>query len=77
MAVRKKQLKGQVIKVLTREAILKRKVRRHLQRVGFKRDEHGVLYLPADSKEAIRAAHQLQRKERSVGFYPDSVDTSK
>lgn len=62
----KRLLKGKVIKILTREALLKRKVRRHLQRVGFKRDEHGVLYLPADSKEAIRAAHQLQRTERSA-----------
>lgn len=58
--------KGKVIKILTREALLKRKVRRHLKRVGFKRDEHGVLYLPADSKEAIRAAHQLQRTERTT-----------
>ncbi len=57
---------GKVIKIMTREALLKRKVRRHLQRVGFKRDEHGDLYLPADSKEAIRAAHQLQREERST-----------
>ena len=61
-----KKLKGKVIKILTREALLKRKVRRHLKRVGFKRDEDGILYLPADSKEAIRAAHQLQRSERSV-----------
>jgi hypothetical protein len=57
---------GKVIKVMTREALLKRKVRRHLHRVGFKRNEHGDLYLPADSKEAIRAAHQLQREERST-----------
>lgn len=66
VAVTKKRLKGKVIKILTREALLKRKVRRHLQRVGFKRDEHGVLYLPVDSKDAIRAAHQLQRTERSA-----------
>jgi Domain of unknown function (DUF4338) len=66
MAVTKKQLKAKVIKILTREALLKRKVRRHLQRVGFKRDEHGVLYLPVDSKDAIRGAHQLQRTERST-----------
>ncbi|MHC1669954.1 Druantia anti-phage system protein DruA [Stenotrophomonas maltophilia] len=57
---------GKVIKIMTREALLKRKVRRHLHRVGFKRDEQGDLYLPADSKEAIRAAHQLQREERST-----------
>lgn len=57
---------SKVIKIMTREALLKRKIRRHLQRVGFKRDEHGDLYLLADSKEAIRAAHQLQRAERST-----------
>lgn len=62
----KKITKGKVVSVQTREAILKRKVRRHLKRVGFKRDENGDLYLPADSKEAIRAAHQLQRTERST-----------
>lgn len=61
-----KSSKGKVISILTREAILKRKVRRHLKRVGFKRDENGVLHLPADSKEAIRAAHQMQRTERST-----------
>lgn len=62
----KKSSKGEVISILTREAILKRKVRRHLKRVGFKRDENGILHLPADSKEAIRAAHQMQRTERST-----------
>ncbi|WP_140908579.1 Druantia anti-phage system protein DruA [Cognatiluteimonas lumbrici] len=63
--MRKKNVKGKVISLLTREALLKRKIRRHLTRVGFKRDDDGVLYLPADSKEAIRAAHQMQRSERS------------
>ncbi|MGY0633670.1 Druantia anti-phage system protein DruA [Luteimonas sp. A478] len=61
----KKKAKGKVITLLPREALLKRKVRRHLKRVGFKHDDNGVLYLPVDSKEAIRAAHQLQRSERS------------
>ena len=61
----KKQSKGKVVTVLTREAVLKRKVRRHLQRVGFKKGDDGVLSLPVDSKDAIRAAHQLQRTERS------------
>lgn len=62
----KKQSKGKIIQVQTREALLKRKVRRHLKRVGFKRDENGDLLLSANSKEAIRAAHQLQRTERST-----------
>lgn len=57
---------SKVIKLLTREALLKRKIRRHLQRVGFKRNEQGDLYLPVDSKQAVRAAHQLQRAERST-----------
>lgn len=57
---------GKVISLLTREALLKRKIRRHLKRVGFRYGDDGVLYLPADSKEAIRAAHQMQRTERSA-----------
>lgn len=57
---------SKVINLLTREALLKRKIRRHLQRVGFKRNEQGDLYLPVDSKQAVRAAHQLQRAERST-----------
>lgn len=57
---------GKVISLLTREALLKRKIRRHLKRVGFRYSDDGVLYLPADSKEAIRAAHQMQRTERSA-----------
>ncbi|NJB93178.1 Druantia anti-phage system protein DruA [Xanthomonas arboricola] len=61
----KKRSKGKVVKILPREAILKRKVRRHLQQVGFTKDENGVLVLSVDSKDAIRAAHQLQRTERS------------
>lgn len=65
-AVPSKKSKGKVIQVQTGEALLKRKVRRHLKCVGFKRDEDGGLYLPADSKDAIRAAHQLQRTERSI-----------
>ena len=64
--MKKKSSKGKVISILTREATLKRKVRRHLKRVGFQRDENGTLHLPADSKEAIRAAHQMQRAERST-----------
>lgn len=62
----KNKLKGKVISIMTREALLKRKVRRHLKRVGFMRDENGILYLPTDTKDAIRAAHQLQRAERST-----------
>lgn len=61
----KNNAKGKIVRILTREATLKRKVRRHLQRVGFTKDEDGVLVLPVDSKDAIRAAHQLQRTERS------------
>lgn len=61
----KKRCNGKVVKILTREAILKRKVRRHLQRVGFTKDDDGVLVLSVDSKDSIRAAHQLQRSERS------------
>lgn len=66
MVVKTKRSKSKVVSILAREAILKRKVRRHLKRVGFQRDENGTLHLPVDSKEAIRAAHQMQRAERST-----------
>ena len=40
------------------EAILKRRVRSHLKRLGFSRDRDGKLLAPVDSKESIRALHQ-------------------
>jgi len=61
----KKRSKGKVINALTDESRLKRRLREHLKRVGFTKGKDGTLVLPLGSKEAIRAAHRLQRTERS------------
>lgn len=55
--------KATFIPAFSPEAILKRRVRSHLQRLGFARDSDGALQAPADSKESIRALHRIQRRE--------------
>jgi hypothetical protein len=47
----------------TREAALKREIRRHLKSVGFKRATNGELIPPEENKDAYRDAHRLQRSE--------------
>lgn len=51
---------------LTREAVLKRKLRWHLKRAGFEKAPDGSLLLPRAGKETIRALHQKQRNERTA-----------
>lgn len=55
---------GSVIEFAAREASLKRELRRHLQKLGFKKSEDGVLRIEGDSKEVIRALHGPQREDR-------------
>ncbi|WP_175998869.1 Druantia anti-phage system protein DruA [Burkholderia stabilis] len=52
-----------VVHVSTREALLKRRLRRHLATLGFRRTEGGKLEAPGTSKEIIRHLHAQQRKE--------------
>ncbi|WP_322047429.1 Druantia anti-phage system protein DruA [Paraburkholderia sp. J67] len=52
-----------VVHVSTREALLKRRLRRHLSNLGFRRKEGGRLEAPGTSKEIIRHLHAQQRKE--------------
>jgi MrfA Zn-binding domain/Druantia protein DruA len=45
------------------EANIKRKIRRHLKKLGFNRGKNGALEPPSSSKESVRALHHEQRKE--------------
>jgi len=65
---RKKNARGsklkRVIKVSTREANLKRRLRIHLKSLGFKKSNDGRLLPPGEGKDAIRALHLAQRTDR-------------
>jgi len=47
-----------------REARLKKKVREHLQSLGFTKSDAGALQAPGNTKEVIRTLHSAQRAER-------------
>lgn len=55
---------SRVINLATREASLKRKLRRHLQSLGFKKSDHGLFQIDGNGKEAVRNLHKSQREER-------------
>lgn len=59
----KKISKSKVIRVDTREAKLKRQLRRHLAGLGFTRTTEGNLVAPGGGKQAVRDLHSAQRKE--------------
>ena len=50
-----------VIRALSKEAQLKRRVRRHLSKLGFQKEENGHLSPPSDEKSIVRSMHALQR----------------
>ena len=54
----------QVINVSLQEASLKRKIRRHLRKIGFQKLADGSLSISSDGKEAVRALHSYQRNNR-------------
>jgi hypothetical protein len=54
--------KPSVIVAFTPEAILKRKVRAHLRKIGFSKSDDGSLLPPSSSKETVRELHSDQRK---------------
>jgi hypothetical protein len=56
--------RGVVVSLLPKEALLKKRLRSHLQRLGFKKTRDGNLILPGDGKDVVRALHQGQRRER-------------
>ena len=53
-----------VIRLATREASLKRKIRRHLKDLGFRKSDQGALEIASDDKDVIRAMHRSQRLDR-------------
>ena len=55
---------GTVVRISTREANLKRRLRRHLTSLGFKKTKEGVLAPPGTGKEVVRTLHSLQRDDR-------------
>ena len=55
-------MQNNVVTISSFENNLKRKVRRHLRQIGFRRQNNGSLAIDGDGKEAIRALHAAQRK---------------
>lgn len=53
-----------VIGINPRKAHLKRKLRMHLQSLGFTKSDEGTLQAPGNSKDAIKLLHNNQREER-------------
>lgn len=53
-----------IVNLASREANLKRKLRRHLQSLGFKKTENGLFQVEGNSKDVIRTLHAAQREER-------------
>ena len=47
-----------------REASLRRKIRRHLQSLGFRKSREGTLKIDRKDKETIRNLHRSQREEK-------------
>ncbi len=55
---------GNLISVSTREASLKRRLRRHLSALGFHKGDDGTLMPPGKGKDAVRTIHSAQRNGR-------------
>lgn len=53
-----------VVPLATREASLRRKIRRHLRSLGFSKSNVGRLEIDGDDKDTIRALHRAQREDR-------------
>lgn len=53
-----------VVTVSTREASLKRRIRRHLKSLGFQKAQDGTLVPPGAGKDVVRTIHSAQRNDR-------------
>lgn len=53
-----------VINVASREANIKRKLRQHLNALGFEKSDGGALQIQGGGKEIVRTLHRVQREER-------------
>lgn len=56
--------KKPVIHISSREAVLKRKLRRHLRSIGFTKARNGELKIEGEGKEIVRTLHRVQREDR-------------
>lgn len=55
---------NRTIQLSSREAILKKKIRRHLRKLGFQKSTQGSLEVKGSGKEVIRVLHGSQRHDR-------------
>ena len=56
--------KSTVINIAARKANLKRKIRQHLQILGFRKSVDGALQIKGNGKDVIRTLHRPQRNDR-------------
>ena len=59
-----KKKTSKIVNISPREATLKRKIRKHLRGLGFKKTKDGFLYVADGSKDSIRLLHASQRNDR-------------
>lgn len=55
---------AKIIKIATRQASIKRCLRRHLKKLGFHKTADGLLEISGSGKEVIRSLHSSQRSDR-------------
>lgn len=55
---------AKVITIATREASIKRRLRRHLAKLGFHKNSDGLLEITGSGKDVIRSLHSSQRADR-------------
>jgi hypothetical protein len=55
---------AKVVRIATREALLKRRLRAHLSRLGFHKSSDGLLEIIGSGKEVVRSLHSSQRADR-------------
>ena len=53
-----------IVHLAAREASLRRKIRRHLRTLGFRKSSQGALEIAGSDKDLIRAMHGPQRRDR-------------
>ena len=56
--------KTKIVTLASREASLRRKVRRNLRNLGFFKSDQGMLAIDRNNKDSIRALHRCQRDDR-------------
>lgn len=66
MRGQKKNSGKTVIHITPREATLRRKIRRHLRKLGFHKSKEGNLEVTGSGKDVVRALHSPQRDDRLV-----------